>query len=431
MFVDCRMYGGSCGCGREHYMETKGAIIEPGCLLELERHMADFGISGKRCALYGENSYAAAEGRRPRAEQEIVLDPRGLHADERSTAEVLSKLDGDIEVIIAVGSGTIHDIARYCAHERGIRFVSCPTGASVDGFCSTVAAMTWYGFKKTLPAVAPELVIADIDIISKAPAELVRSGVGDIMAKYTALADWRIANLLTGEHLCHRIYDIMKSAADTVMDSVPGIVRGEAGAYTNVTYALVMSGIAMQMMGNSRPASGAEHHISHMIEMGPESFPVAFPAMHGEKTGVGSLLAVAEYKRLAKIEDIAPYVRDYAPVPDEHFRSFFGERLAGALIKENEHDCLAAVTKEAMCENWSGIREMIDALPSVEYLYGLLEALGAKRTLESIGVSDEQLPGLLANSPLIRNRLTLMRARRMMDIERINKESCMEGRQDK
>ncbi len=89
MFVDCRTYGGSCGCSREHYMETKGAIIEQGCLLEFERHMADFGISGKRCALYGENSYTAAEGRRPRAEQEIVLDPRGLQADQRSTTHVL------------------------------------------------------------------------------------------------------------------------------------------------------------------------------------------------------------------------------------------------------------------------------------------------------------------------------------------------------
>lgn len=431
MFVDCSKYSGKCSCGKEHDMETKAAVIESGCLKNFEKYMGDFGIAGKRCALYGENSYAATADRHPYAEQEIVLDPNGLHANEISTAEVLSKLEADVEVIIAVGSGTIHDIARYCAHERGIRFVSCPTGASVDGFCSTVAAMTWYGFKKTLPAVAPEIVLADIDIIKKAPMALVRSGVGDIMAKYTALADWRIANLLTGEHLCRRIYDIMKFAADTVMDSVPGIIRGEAGAYTNVTYALVMSGIAMQMMGNSRPASGAEHHISHMIEMGPESFPVAFPAMHGEKTGVGSLLAVSEYKRLAKIEDIAPYVRDCAPVPDEHFRSFFGERLAGALIKENEHDCLAAVTKEALCENWSGIREIIDELPSVEYLCGLLEALGAKRTLGSIGVSDEQLPELLTNSPLIRNRLTLMRARRMMDIERINKESCMEGRQDK
>ncbi len=431
MFVDCGVYGGICDCGREHFMETKGAVIEPGCLLEFERYMADFGISGKRCALYGENSYAATEGRRPRAEQEIVLDPSGLHADEHSTAEVLSKLDGDVEVLIAVGSGTIHDIARYCARERGIRFVSCPTGASVDGFCSTVAAMTWHGFKKTLPAVAPELVIADIDIISKAPMELVRSGVGDIMAKYTALADWRMANLLTGEHLCGRIYDIMKSAADTVMNSVPGIIRGDADAYTNVTYALIMSGIAMQMMGNSRPASGAEHHISHMIEMGPESFPVAFPAMHGEKTGVGSLLAVAEYKRLATIEDITPYVTDYTPVPDEHFTRFFGERLAGALINENKNDCLSAVTKEALCESWSAIRAVIDELPTVEYLYGLLEALDAKRTPESIGISAGQIPELLNNSPLIRNRLTLMRARRMIDIKRTNKESCMKGSQNK
>ena len=128
------------------------------------------------------------------------------------------------------------------------------------GFCSTVAAMTWYGFKKTLPAVAPEIVLADTEIIKNAPMELVRSGVGDIMAKYTALADWKMAHVLTNELFCEKIYSIMQDAADTVMQSVPGIARGEESAYADVTYALIMSGIAMQMMGNSRPASGAEHH---------------------------------------------------------------------------------------------------------------------------------------------------------------------------
>ncbi len=86
--------------------------------------------------------------------------------------------------------------------------------------------MTWYGFKKTLPAVAPEIVIADIDIIKNAPAALVRSGVGDIMAKYTALADWRMANLLTGEHLCPRIYDIMSRAAEHRHEQRAGHRRG-------------------------------------------------------------------------------------------------------------------------------------------------------------------------------------------------------------
>ena len=416
MFIDCSKYAGKCACGREHTMETRAAVIEPGCLFEFEKYMAQFGVTGKRCALYGENSYAATADRHPRAEQKIVLDPTGLHANEISTAEVLAKLEGDVEVIVAVGSGTIHDIARFCAHERGIRFVSCPTGASVDGFCSTVAAMTWYGFKKTLPAVAPEIVLADTEIIKNAPMELVRSGVGDIMAKYTALADWKMAHVLTNELLCEKIYSIMQDAADTVMQSVPGIVRGEESAYADVTYALIMSGIAMQMMGNSRPASGAEHHISHMIEMEPEAFPVKFPAMHGEKTGVGSLIAVREYKRLAKIEDITPYITDYAPIPEEHFRKFFGERLADSLMKENENDCLAKVSREKLSASWGELRRIIDELPTEEYLYGLLEMLDAKRDLASIGVEESELPVLLKNSPLVRNRLTLMRTRRMMNI---------------
>ena len=419
MFIDCSKYAGKCACGREHTMETRAAVIEPGCLFEFEKYMAQFGVTGKRCALYGENSYAATADRHPRAEQQIVLDPTGLHANEISTAEVLAKLEGDVEVIVAVGSGTIHDIARFCAHERGIRFVSCPTGASVDGFCSTVAAMTWYGFKKTLPAVAPEIVLADTEIIKNAPMELVRSGVGDIMAKYTALADWKMAHVLTNELLCEKIYSIMQNAAGTVMQSVPGIAHGEESAYADVTYALIMSGIAMQMMGNSRPASGAEHHISHMIEMEPEAFPVKFPAMHGEKTGVGSLIAVREYKRLAKIEDITPYITDYAPIPEEHFRKFFGERLADSLIKENENDCLAKVSREKLSASWGELRRIIDELPTEEYLYGLLEMLDAKRDLASIGVEESELPVLLKNSPLVRNRLTLMRTRRMMKIYEI------------
>lgn len=419
MFIDCSKYAGKCACGREHTMETRAAVIEPGCLFEFEKYMAQFGVTGKRCALYGENSYAATADRHPRAEQKIVLDPTGLHANEISTAEVLAQLEGDVEVIVAVGSGTIHDIARFCAHERGIRFVSCPTGASVDGFCSTVAAMTWYGFKKTLPAVAPEIVLADTEIIKNAPMELVRSGVGDIMAKYTALADWKMAHVLTNELLCEKIYSIMRDTADTVMQSVPGIARSEESAYADVTYALIMSGIAMQMMGNSRPASGAEHHISHMIEMEPEAFPVKFPAMHGEKTGVGSLIAVREYKRLAKIEDITPYITDYAPIPEEHFRKFFGERLADSLIKENENDCLAKVSRENLSASWGELRHIIDELPTEEYLYGLLEMLDAKRDLASIGVEESELPVLLKNSPLVRNRLTLMRTRRMMKIYEI------------
>ena len=416
MIVDSSTYSGICSCGKQHDMVTRGAVIEKDCLLRFEELMEQYGISGKRCALYGENSYAATADRHPAAQQVIVLKAEGLHADEKSTAEVLAKLEEDVEVLIAVGSGTIHDIARFCAHERGIRFVSCPTAASVDGFCSTVAAMTWYGFKKTITAVAPEIVIADSEIIKNAPFHMVCSGVGDIMAKYTALAEWEISHAVTGEYLCQTIYDITRQAADMVMESVPGLLAGEHTAYEHVTYALVMSGIAMQMMGNSRPASGAEHHISHMIEMGPKQFEVGFPAMHGEKTGVGTVIAAREYARMAQAEDISHSVVDYAPVSDAYLTEFFGEALAEAVIAENRADCLAKVTPEALVANWQTVREIIGKIPSADELYALLTQLGAKRDPEDIGISGEQIETLLEYSPLVRNRLTLMRMRRMLKI---------------
>lgn len=416
MFVDSSVYSGGCICGRDHEMVTRAAIIEPGSLFRLEQYMEQYGIRGKRCAIYGENSYAATADRHPRAEQEIILKSDGLHANEISTAEALRQMQEDVELIIAVGSGTIHDIARYCAYERGIKFVSVPTGASVDGFCSTVAAMTWHGFKKTMTAVAPEIVVADIDIIKNAPIELVRSGVGDIMAKYTALADWEISHKLTGEYICPRIHKIMKDSADRVMQSVSGILKNDGAAYENVTYALIMSGIAMQMMGNSRPASGGEHHISHLIEMEPQALKVSFPAMHGEKVGVGSVKAVREYRRLAEIIDIEPYLTEYTPVSEQSCRAFFGGGLAEAIIRENGEDCLSEVTKEKLADRWPEIREIVAQIPAAETLYGILERLGAKRELADIGVSEEDLADLLEYSPLVRNRLTLMRVRRMIEI---------------
>jgi glycerol-1-phosphate dehydrogenase [NAD(P)+] len=177
-----------------------------------------------------------------------------------------------------------------------------------------------------------------------------------------------------------------------------------------------MSGIAMQMMGNSRPASGAEHHISHMIEMGPKKFEVLFPAMHGEKTGVGTILAAKEYYRMAETEDISQRALVYKPVSDTYLLDFFGEELAESVIDENREDCLAQVTPEALVKNWQRVREIIWKIPSPETLYAQLEKLEAKRDPEDIGITSNQIETLLEYSPLVRNRVTLMRMRRMLNL---------------
>ena len=414
MLVETGRFAGRCVCGREHRMTTRIAVIEPGCLEKLDEIMERYGVSGKRCALYDENTYAAAGAKRPRARQEIILDPAGLHANEVSTARVLAELEEGVEVIVAVGAGTVHDIARYCAHERGCRFVACPTAASVDGFCSNVAAMTWHGYKKTLPAVAPEIVVADTDIIKNAPIRLAGSGVGDILAKYTALADWRAANLLIGEHFCQTVCGIMDEAVETVVSRTDGILTGDEGAFAALTYALVMSGIAMQMMGNSRPASGAEHHRSHMIAMEAAALTAVSPALHGEKAGVGAVLAAGEYKRLAGLQDIESCLKPYRPAAEEEIGAVYGRDLARAIVRENREDCLAGVTPELLAEKWPGIRAIVAQLPEEGELSAILSKLGAKRSLEDIGIPEDKKDLLLDWSPLVRNRLTLMRVRRLI-----------------
>lgn len=414
MRIDAEQYGGLCRCGAEHHMETRLCVIEADALANFETYMAEAGVTGKRCAVYDSHTYEAGKLRRVRAEQEIILDPENLHANERSTAEVLRRLEEDTQVLIAVGGGTIHDIVRYCAKHRGMKFVAIPTAASCDGFCSTVAAMTWEGYKNTMNCVAPVLVVADLSVIREAPAYLTNSGVGDIIGKYTALADWRIAHAVTGEKVCERIYSIMKDATDCVWKNAPGALEGKLEAYEAVTYGLLMSGLAMQMMGSSRPASGGEHHISHLIETEPAALGVHSDALHGEKVGVGTVLASAEYHRLARIRDIAPYVLPYEPIDQGMLREFFGEALYPVARRENEKECLVGVTAEAIVRAWPEIREIVAQIPPAEEVEGLLFTLGAKHTLEDIGVAEEKRQTILDHSPLIRNRLTLMRMRRMI-----------------
>ena len=412
MIIDSAIYSGSCTCGREHPMETKLSIVESGCLNRLDEYIAKSGLSGFRTVIYDENTICAAGMIPIKADQRIVLDPENLHANEHGVELVMSQLSEKTDYLVAVGSGTVHDITRYCAYLRKIPFVSCPTAASVDGFCSSVAAMTWEGAKKTLTAVAPVLVVADLNVITQAPIRLARSGFGDMIGKYIALTDWRIGHILTGEFYCSRIADLTEEATQAVLDSVDGIVAGKPEAYEKLVGGLLLSGIAMQMLGYSRPASGAEHHISHCIEMEPEGLGVRSDALHGEKVGVGTLMAAREYQRLAKLP--ADVWGDYPALDDEQIQVVFGEGLSRPVREENRNDAAAGITGARIQACWEQICAQIEKLPAEEDLLSAYKRLGVKSTLSDIQIAADMEEKLLEVSPMVRNRLTLMRLRRCL-----------------
>jgi len=410
MIIESTKYNGKCSCGREHNITTEFCIIEPGCLANADTYIAKYGFSGFSAAIYDENTYKAAAEKRPKADKEIILPPKNLHADNHGVAIASAQIPENCDYLIAVGSGTIHDITRYCAYEKGIGFVSCPTAASVDGFCSSVAAMTWFGYKKTLTAVAPKIVIADLDIISKAPTFLTNSGFGDMIGKYIALADWRIANTLTNEYFCSKIYDIAINAAKDVTACAELLAKGEISAYEKLTYGLLMSGLAMQMLGNSRCASGAEHHISHLIEMQPEGLDLKSDALHGEKVGVGTLIAAEEYYRLANDKKLC--LNDYTPADNTYIEKIFGQKLKDAIISENLTDVCEGITAVQIAKHWDDICGIIEEIPDTASLLSVYRALNVKSSLKDIGISEDMREKLLEYSPLVRNRITLMRLAR-------------------
>ena len=401
-----------CACGRVHGSEVKRIVMESGALAKLPEVLAEMGDFSRLAMICDENTYAVA-GKRVEEMlslfQVIVLDPCHLHANEVAVGTVEERLEDGMELLIAVGSGTVHDITRYVAYHRGLSFVSVPTAASVDGYVSGVAAMTWNGAKKTMTACAPIAMVADIDIIAEAPMRLTASGVGDMLGKYTALLDWKVGRILCDEYYCDYIVDEVEQALINVKNCVEKLQKRDKESVALLMYGLVLSGIAMQHATVSRPASGAEHHVSHFIEMTVP--PEVCDALHGEKVGVGLMLVSRLYHAFNAFDDrqIAERLSDYSEASLDYVEEKFGA-LSEEIVKENAKDCAAGITREQVLAHLPELRALINGLPAPEELAALLDACGACKSLADIGLSErELLPDLYAVAPLVRNRLTLMR----------------------
>lgn len=409
MILDCKRYSGPCECGREHPLETKMVVVEYGCLNNFDEYMDACGLTGKRTVLYDTNTYNLPNMVHVRADKEIVLEAQGLHSEKSLIEAVIPQLDNP-DVIITVGSGTLMDFARYPANKLGIPFVAIPTLASSDGFTANVCSVVIDGHKRSIPMHAPVLVAADLNVIAGSPRFLTVSGVADILAKHISLADWKIAHIASGEYYCERAASLAQEALDMMTKCTDVMLHGGGEDYEAMTMAQMLSGLSMQLLGNSRAASGAEHLIAHLVEMKPPRFENAH-GIHGECVGVGAVLCAAEYHRMAAL---TPKAKPFRPLDESWIREKFGS-LADGIIKENEHDVLADFDPQNIVGHWDEIREVIATIPGVTDLAWTLHALDGKYRLSDIGIDESLRDEVLDISAAIRNRLTLARMRRVLD----------------
>jgi glycerol-1-phosphate dehydrogenase [NAD(P)+] len=209
---------------------------------------------------------------------------------DRATTEEVSKVESEIhqikpDIVIGVGGGKDIDVAKLSSKKSGTRFLSVPTTASHDGIASPLVSMKGLDRPYSYATHAPIAIVADTSIIAKSPYRLIASGCGDVVAKYTAVRDWKLAHRIKNEYYGDYAAELALMSSRVVIKNANDIRRLSDSGVSTLVEALISCGVAMSIAGSSRPCSGSEHLFSHALSMiAPK------PALHGEQCGVGAIM---------------------------------------------------------------------------------------------------------------------------------------------
>lgn len=341
-------------------------------------------------------------------EREDELEP-----DETALGEVLLSMDKDTGFLIGVGSGSITDVTRYVAFCTGRPFAVVGTAPSMDGYTSVVAPLLFNGQKVNKPASYPKVIICDIDIMKNAPYNMFISGVGDVLGKYIAKADWILGNIINGEVYCPVCADIVMQAVEKCTAGIDEIRdRTEKGA-KNLIEALILAGMTILVLGNTRPVASVEHNMAHYWEMVKLAAGEKAPS-HGTAVGVGTIYSLLFYEMLIKIDpsainkdEILKRALTRQQREQEMIRSY-GRKIGEAIMHDNPEDFLDQAEQgrriDAVINGFERIREEMRFLPSVTEMATIMKKLGAPVNASEINVDDKLLALTLKCSKDYRSR---------------------------
>lgn len=296
-----------CPCGRVHEIPLRIARIGRGVVDDVAAVVREAAgpTSDGACVLLADPDTWDAAGStvaaRLRAEGiepfELLTGPEP-HADDRTIEELDARLPhGAVSCILAVGSGTINDLGKVLAEITGAPQVTVATAASMNGYTSTIAALTVRGLKITRPAPSPVALLADTNVLAGAPPRMTAAGFGDLMSKPVSGADWVLSGELLGETVCPTALAVADDAVRRVRKRAAAIGAGAPEALDVLAEGLVLSGFSMVLAGASSPASGGEHLLSHYLDISADGWQRA-PRLHGEQVAVGTLVSLALYEFL-------------------------------------------------------------------------------------------------------------------------------------
>lgn len=422
----------NCKCGKEHVFEAE-VILGEGVLQEIPTVLKKYHAK-KVFLIADKNTYKAAgetvEHIIKKGEiacSSYVFQKDVLEPDETNVGLAIMHYESDCDAVIGVGSGVINDISKIVANVSGKPYMIVATAPSMDGYASATSSMTRDGLKISLPSKCADVIIGDLEVLCKAPTKLMISGLGDMLAKYVSICEWRISALINKEYYCEDIARLVRTSLKRCVEHAEGLLKKDKEAVSAVFEGLVLCGAAMKYAGVSRPASGCEHYMSHVWDMRGAEFGLPVE-LHGIQCGVATLLMVKKYEKLMCFTPDRNKALDAVNAFDYEkwsnvLREFLGKAAESMIaLEEKEQKYNKESHKERLeviLSHWDEILQIIqEELPSSTELEDLFDKIGAPKTPQEIGVEEAILPLTFEATKDIRDKYVLSRLCWDLGIER-------------
>jgi glycerol-1-phosphate dehydrogenase [NAD(P)+] len=406
--------------------DTRFLTVEAGVRHEAARRFAAAFGTEPAVLVADPRTYAAAGGdvqasfrRAGIAGPEPFLFGPDVAAEHSYVEKLQSALAASPGIPVAIGSGTINDLTKLAAHLLGRPYLVVATAASMDGYTAYGASITHRGSKQTFDCPAPRAVLADLDVIARAPAGMNASGYADLLAKGVAGADWILADAVGAEPINPAVWDTVQRFLPSWIDAPDKIARNEPNTLRRLVVGLMMSGFAMQAARSSRPASGADHQFSHLWDMQHHTHEGAAPA-HGFKVGIGTLASLELYEILLRRDlerlDVDATVAAWPSWEQVEARIAALFEPGELADKAREETCAKYPTSEELRhqlqrlrDGWPALRaRLIEHLRPFRQARALLRAAGCPFEPEQIGISRSRLRRSYEQAYYIRRRFTIL-----------------------
>ena len=394
-----------CSCGKVHAIPLEKMVMRPGAINELAPLAVAHGFSWVYLLADKQTHTLAGKQVVEFLEQAgikttlHVFEHELVEPDELSVGEAVLHFPHGCNAIIAIGSGTINDIGKVVAYTSKLPYWIVATAPSMDGYASGSSSMVRNQLKVTINTMCPQVIIADTDMLMQAPDEMILAGIGDMCSKYISLLEWRVSNLVTDEYYCPVVADLMRAALDRCMAVAPIARKREAHTIETIIEGLVIAGIAAAYAGISRPASGVEHYVSHLLDMHAIGLGKQ-PHLHGIQVALGTVVARKMWRFIASL---GPIEQQSARTSYEHvdreswyalLRETFGAGGESMVSEAKAEQRYAVVDHRKRLSRILEHREEIEELsrhllPDEKEFVDLLRSIGLPTKFSELGVNQE------------------------------------------